>query len=484
MIDFTPDPIAPPARVDQHLLVRGRLCRGPRGDLRGRGARGAAARPRPEPHPQRHDHGRRGGADRRPAVPRHRPVAAVQGRSAQDRPAAVQRPGRLRGDRHRDGGGDPLRPLEAPPFWTWADVVAPGGVRDAGHRPLGELLQPGALRAADEPAVGHRDRLRPPGRRRGAVPAGSARRHGRRRTSTRCSCTSRFRGCSGRSSSSFLARRLGSRLRPGDLVLLFFIWYGTIRFALETLRSDNWTVIGIPVAPIVSALLVRRCGALVCATAWRHRPGGSGAPIAEPRATPRRPTTRAPPRRGAAAGSAASRGGRAGAGANIRPDEIRAAAARHPRGARLARAPPAAGLGRLSAGPRRSPDSCCWACSGSGYDARGRSTSRPAAATSSSARSTGAGWTRSSSSTPLPAEPRAWFLGSAATAFDRRWKERLLRRLGGHAAGLARRRRRRGARRLRRGPWCERGGVFVLFAGGRRSAGRRTDRRRSGLGGV
>jgi len=31
----------------------------------------------------------------------------------------------------------------------------------------------------------------------------------------------------------------------------------------------------------------------------------------------------------------------------------------------------------------------------------------------------------------LPAEPRVWFLGSAAAAFDRRWKERLLRRLGG-----------------------------------------------------
>jgi 1-acyl-sn-glycerol-3-phosphate acyltransferase len=31
----------------------------------------------------------------------------------------------------------------------------------------------------------------------------------------------------------------------------------------------------------------------------------------------------------------------------------------------------------------------------------------------------------------LPTEPRAWFLGSAATAFDSRWKEWLLRRLGG-----------------------------------------------------
>jgi 1-acyl-sn-glycerol-3-phosphate acyltransferase len=31
----------------------------------------------------------------------------------------------------------------------------------------------------------------------------------------------------------------------------------------------------------------------------------------------------------------------------------------------------------------------------------------------------------------LPREPRPWFLGSAATAFDKRWKERLLHRTGG-----------------------------------------------------
>ena len=39
--------------------------------------------------------------DRRPAVPRHRPVGAVQGRPAQDRPAAVLGPRRLRRDHHR-----------------------------------------------------------------------------------------------------------------------------------------------------------------------------------------------------------------------------------------------------------------------------------------------------------------------------------------------------------------------------------------------
>ena len=47
------------------------------------------------------------------------------------------------------------------------DVLDVGGhrrarpVRDAGDRPARQLLQPGAVRAADDPAVGHRDRLRP-----------------------------------------------------------------------------------------------------------------------------------------------------------------------------------------------------------------------------------------------------------------------------------------------------------------------------------
>jgi phosphatidylglycerol---prolipoprotein diacylglyceryl transferase len=42
------------------------------------------------------------------------------------------------------------------------------------------------------------------------------------------------------------------RLRPGDLLLIFFIWYGVVRFALESLRAENWTINGIPTAQLVS----------------------------------------------------------------------------------------------------------------------------------------------------------------------------------------------------------------------------------------
>ena len=68
-----------------------------------------------------------------------------------------------------------------------------------------------------------------------------------------------------------LARRVRS-LRPGDLVLLFFAWYGTTRFLLEPLRTNNWLLGGIPTASIISAAAV--VGALVL-LAWRHRPGAA-----------------------------------------------------------------------------------------------------------------------------------------------------------------------------------------------------------------
>jgi len=68
-------------------------------------------------------------------------------------------------------------------------------------------------------------------------------------------------------------------LRPGDIVLLFFVWYGTTRFLLEPLRSNNWTVGGIATASIISATFV--LGALGI-LAWRHRPGARGTAIEAP----------------------------------------------------------------------------------------------------------------------------------------------------------------------------------------------------------
>jgi phosphatidylglycerol:prolipoprotein diacylglycerol transferase len=54
----------------------------------------------------------------------------------------------------------------------------------------------------------------------------------------------------------FLARRFGRRLRTGDLLAVFFIWYGIVRFSLETLRADNWTFFGVPMAQIFSTIFI------------------------------------------------------------------------------------------------------------------------------------------------------------------------------------------------------------------------------------
>jgi phosphatidylglycerol---prolipoprotein diacylglyceryl transferase len=68
----------------------------------------------------------------------------------------------------------------------------------------------------------------------------------------------------------WLGFRLRRWLRPGDLILVFFAWYGIVRFGVETLRQDSWTFFDIPMAQIVSlAFAVPAIVGLI----WRHRPG-------------------------------------------------------------------------------------------------------------------------------------------------------------------------------------------------------------------
>jgi len=75
----------------------------------------------------------------------------------------------------------------------------------------------------------------------------------------------------------FLGFRLRDRLRPGDLLLIFFIWYGLTRFSLEFLRAGNWTFFGVPTAQIVSIafIAVGIVGLIV-----RHRRGHEANPPA------------------------------------------------------------------------------------------------------------------------------------------------------------------------------------------------------------
>jgi phosphatidylglycerol---prolipoprotein diacylglyceryl transferase len=66
----------------------------------------------------------------------------------------------------------------------------------------------------------------------------------------------------------WIARRYGRHMRPGDLWLMFLIWYSAVRLVLETLRTGNWTFFGVPVAMLVAGAVIV---AAVAALAWRHR---------------------------------------------------------------------------------------------------------------------------------------------------------------------------------------------------------------------
>ncbi len=67
----------------------------------------------------------------------------------------------------------------------------------------------------------------------------------------------------------WVGRRYARRLRRGDLLLLYLIWYPLERSALEFLRFDNWKIGPIPTAHVVSVVLVM---VAVAAFVWWRRP--------------------------------------------------------------------------------------------------------------------------------------------------------------------------------------------------------------------
>jgi phosphatidylglycerol:prolipoprotein diacylglycerol transferase len=74
-----------------------------------------------------------------------------------------------------------------------------------------------------------------------------------------------------------LARRFAHRLRDGDLASFWMIWYGGVRILLESFRDGwNWTVLGIPTAMLVGAVLM---AAGIATVWWRH----SGRGVADQR---------------------------------------------------------------------------------------------------------------------------------------------------------------------------------------------------------
>jgi phosphatidylglycerol:prolipoprotein diacylglycerol transferase len=81
----------------------------------------------------------------------------------------------------------------------------------------------------------------------------------------------------------YVMRRFGRRLFAGDAVLLYIMWYGSVRTLLETYRVNNWTIAGLPTAMWIGIIGV------VLAAAWfwyRHRRGW-GSPMIRPAEEPR-----------------------------------------------------------------------------------------------------------------------------------------------------------------------------------------------------
>jgi phosphatidylglycerol---prolipoprotein diacylglyceryl transferase len=76
----------------------------------------------------------------------------------------------------------------------------------------------------------------------------------------------------------FVIRRFGPRLFTGDIALLYIMWYGAVRSGLETFRTNNWVIGGIPTAMWIGII------GFVLAGAWlviRHR-RGIGSPLIRP----------------------------------------------------------------------------------------------------------------------------------------------------------------------------------------------------------
>jgi phosphatidylglycerol:prolipoprotein diacylglycerol transferase len=76
----------------------------------------------------------------------------------------------------------------------------------------------------------------------------------------------------------FVMRRFAPRLFAGDAVLMYIMWYGTVRTLLETYRVNNWTILGVPTAMWIGIIGV------VLAAGWfwyRHRRGW-GSPMIRP----------------------------------------------------------------------------------------------------------------------------------------------------------------------------------------------------------
>ncbi len=85
----------------------------------------------------------------------------------------------------------------------------------------------------------------------------------------------------------WLARRFAGWLKPGDLLLVFFIWCGSVRFVVESLKTDNWLFFGVPTAQIVAGITVGASALILIVHHARAAPRVPLAPVVDPPVGPR-----------------------------------------------------------------------------------------------------------------------------------------------------------------------------------------------------
>jgi phosphatidylglycerol:prolipoprotein diacylglycerol transferase len=76
----------------------------------------------------------------------------------------------------------------------------------------------------------------------------------------------------------FVMRRFAPRLFAGDAVLMYIMWYGSVRTLLETYRVNNWTIAGLPTAMWIGIIGV----VLAAAWFWYRHSRGWGSPMIRP----------------------------------------------------------------------------------------------------------------------------------------------------------------------------------------------------------
>lgn len=149
------------------------------------------------------------------------------------------------------------------PFWTWADIVAPALFLMQAIGRWGNFF--------------NQELYGPPTTLPWGIPIDCAHRIDDYACAQLPEATTRFHplflyeslsGLLGTVFLVYLFIRYRDRLAPGSLLFIFFIWYGAVRFVLENLRENNWIVLGVPTAQIVSVvfILVGILGLL-----WRNR---------------------------------------------------------------------------------------------------------------------------------------------------------------------------------------------------------------------